>query len=316
MNLPLVSIGIISYNSELFIAECIESCLSQTYPNIEIIIADDASTDRTPSIVRRYCEMHPDRLTFLRSTVNSGVAFNFNQAAKASKGEWFKPIAGDDVLDKNCIEIFLNEIFKQNIKSGILFGRIRAFKNTGTEVYVSTTPSFFDAPLNKRLELLLISNQFPAPGSFINSLTLKNLGFAHERYKFIEDYPLWIKACMAGVPFYAVDSVVVNYRIHDSLSISVHKIGNADYYKSYLLFSREILWPKRKNVAHLMSAQEFIVLNFKLLSIFYFDNKKTTSYRILEKFVKLFMFYSLYEWVKQLIVNVPLKKYLPKPRRP
>ena len=47
---PLVSIMIITYNQEEFIAETIESCLSQTYENIEIIVGDDASKDRTPSI--------------------------------------------------------------------------------------------------------------------------------------------------------------------------------------------------------------------------------------------------------------------------
>ena len=49
---PLVSVAIITYNQEMFIADCVDSVLNQTYENITISIADDASSDATPSIVR------------------------------------------------------------------------------------------------------------------------------------------------------------------------------------------------------------------------------------------------------------------------
>lgn len=51
---PLVSIAIITYNQKEYLRECIESCLSQDYPNIEIVIADDCSTDGTQAMLRDY----------------------------------------------------------------------------------------------------------------------------------------------------------------------------------------------------------------------------------------------------------------------
>ena len=109
---PLISIGIISFNNENYIKACIESCLSQTYKNIEIIIADDASTDNSMRIIKEYALLYPSKITFISSQENYGIATNFNNAVKASKGEWFKPIACDDVLFEDCVENYMKEVIK------------------------------------------------------------------------------------------------------------------------------------------------------------------------------------------------------------
>jgi glycosyltransferase involved in cell wall biosynthesis len=67
--LPLVSIGVPAYNGAQHLAEALESARSQDYPNLEIIIVDDASTDKTEAICRRFAAIDP-RIRYIRSPRN------------------------------------------------------------------------------------------------------------------------------------------------------------------------------------------------------------------------------------------------------
>lgn len=102
MNYPLVTIAIPTYNrADRFLKEAIESALSQTYPNLEIIVADNCSTDDTESIVRSY----PDRrLKYVQHQKNIGGNNNFNYCLKKAKGAYFFLLHDDDLIDKDFIE--------------------------------------------------------------------------------------------------------------------------------------------------------------------------------------------------------------------
>ncbi|MDW8464042.1 MAG: glycosyltransferase family 2 protein [Geminocystis sp.] len=95
----LISIITPTYNHEDFIEDCIESVLLQTYDNWEMIIVDDASTDRTPEIVSEYAQKDK-RIKFIRHKENYGP-FNldrtYNEALELAKGEWIAILEGDDV---------------------------------------------------------------------------------------------------------------------------------------------------------------------------------------------------------------------------
>ena len=61
MDLPFISVAIITYNQKVFLEECIESILNQDYPNFEIIVADDCSQDGTKEMLLDYDKMYPNR---------------------------------------------------------------------------------------------------------------------------------------------------------------------------------------------------------------------------------------------------------------
>lgn len=93
--LPLVSIMIPTYNQEEYIAEAIESALAQDYPNLEIIVADDCSTDQTGPIAMRYT--HDSRLIYHRNQKNLGRVGNYhNTAHNVATGDWAVNLDGDD----------------------------------------------------------------------------------------------------------------------------------------------------------------------------------------------------------------------------
>src|SRR3954470_9957348 len=75
---PLITIGLPCYNSEKYLVQSIESLLSQTYGNFVLIISDNASTDRTEEICRRYAAADA-RVRYVRNPVNIGMSGNFNR---------------------------------------------------------------------------------------------------------------------------------------------------------------------------------------------------------------------------------------------
>ncbi|MEH1804683.1 glycosyltransferase family 2 protein [Nostoc sp.] len=107
-NQPRLSIGLPVYNGEKFLKEAIDSLLAQTFEDFELIISDNASTDKTEEICRAYVEQD-QRICYYRNDKNIGCAGNFNRVLKLSSGEYFKWAAHDDLHSpdfiKKCVEV-------------------------------------------------------------------------------------------------------------------------------------------------------------------------------------------------------------------
>ena len=95
-----VSVTIVTYNSGRFIKRCLESVLAQRYPNTEIIIVDNASTDGTVDILEQFV----DRCRVVYNDENIGFAAAQNQAIAISSGEWVLTLNPDVLLLPNFIK--------------------------------------------------------------------------------------------------------------------------------------------------------------------------------------------------------------------
>ena len=98
-----VSIGMPIYNVEKFIRKSIESILSQTYSNFELIISDNASTDKTSEICEEYKKKDP-RIRYFHHPKNRGPTWNFNFVLKEAKSKYFMWAAADDIRHPEFIE--------------------------------------------------------------------------------------------------------------------------------------------------------------------------------------------------------------------
>jgi glycosyltransferase involved in cell wall biosynthesis len=105
---PKLSVGLAVYNGDNFLERAIQSILSQTYTDFELILSDNASTDRTEEICRKYAA-HDQRVRYHRNVVNIGGANNENQTFNMARGEYFRLAAHDDycapTLFEKCMEI-------------------------------------------------------------------------------------------------------------------------------------------------------------------------------------------------------------------
>jgi glycosyltransferase involved in cell wall biosynthesis len=95
-----VSVCIPTYNAAKYLRECIESVLSQTFNDFEIVVSDNASSDATCAIVSSYSD---SRIRLHRLEQNQGMAFNFNHAASQAHGEFVKFLCADDLLESECL---------------------------------------------------------------------------------------------------------------------------------------------------------------------------------------------------------------------
>src|SRR5690348_16440326 len=95
---PRVSIGLPVFNGENFIADAIASVLGQTLTYVELVIQDNASTDRTAEICADFAA-RDRRVRYFRNPTNLGLAPNYNLAFHNSRGHYFKWLAHDDYLE-------------------------------------------------------------------------------------------------------------------------------------------------------------------------------------------------------------------------
>ena len=107
-----VSIGLPVFNGENYLEEALDSILAQTHSDFELIISDNASTDRTEEICRAYTA-RDERIRYFRNGTNLGAAKNFNRVFELSSGEYFKWAAHDDLCTpeylERCVEILDRE---------------------------------------------------------------------------------------------------------------------------------------------------------------------------------------------------------------
>ncbi len=106
---PRVSIGMPVYNGENFLKESLDSILAQTFEDFELIISDNASTDRTEGICREYAAKD-QRIRYYRNEQNLGGAGNHNRVFELSNGEYFKWAHHDDLCAPEFLERCVEEL--------------------------------------------------------------------------------------------------------------------------------------------------------------------------------------------------------------
>jgi glycosyltransferase involved in cell wall biosynthesis len=101
---PRVSVGMPVYNSERYVAQAIESHLRQTFTDFELIISDNASTDRSGEICRSFADKDP-RIKYHRFAENIGAAGNFRQCFQLAQGEYFRWTPSDDLVGPDLLKL-------------------------------------------------------------------------------------------------------------------------------------------------------------------------------------------------------------------
>lgn len=137
-HIPKVSIGMPVYNGEKFIRKALDSLLTQTFTDFELIISDNASTDATAEICKEYAAKDA-RIRYVHHSINRGSVWNFNFVLKEACEEFFMWAAADDQWGNEWICSLLNKL--QMSKADAVFGRI---------IQVNEASQFVDHPANYR----------------------------------------------------------------------------------------------------------------------------------------------------------------------
>ena len=211
MACPKVSVFVITYNQEHYVRETLDSIVAQDYPNMEIVVADDASTDGTPEILREYDRNHPGRFKLVLSERNGGITINSNRGFFACTGEYVNFMGGDDVM---------------------LPGKIRkqvAVLEADSKASVCVTAAdVFDSETNKTLfihpctvnglgeygprEIVRVNNCVLGSTALARRAMCPPGGF-DERIPVVSDFLFYVETSVRG-PVKVLDEVLWRYRRH------------------------------------------------------------------------------------------------------
>ena len=178
-----VSIIIPVYNAEKTIAKCLESLINQTYQNLEIIVINDGSTDKTDAIIKKY---HDKRLNYIKRT-NSGIGITRNIGIEKATGDYLMFIDADDYLDLKAIEILVNNALTTKADL-VVFNYILVTKSRNINI---TIPEFKPSSLKENPDLLININMSPWNKLYKKSLFKTNRFIVGLKY---EDGPTTIQA--------------------------------------------------------------------------------------------------------------------------
>jgi len=208
---PKVSIVIPVYNGANFLTEAVDSALSQSYNNIEIIVINDGSDDanETDKIARSYGDM----IQYYHKK-NGGVASALNLGIQKMSGDYFSWLSHDDVYDNNKIETQIDYLNIKGIKEIITFGN---FKLIDSESRVIN-----EIRINKKylgnIFLTILSLTIHGCTLLIPRKCFETIGGFSENIMTVQDNHMWLKMAKAGYRFEFIPEFFVKCRIHPQQS--------------------------------------------------------------------------------------------------
>ena len=216
---PLVSIITPTYNSQEFLEQTIESIVNQTYKNWELIIVDDASSDKTLNIINNYVSEF-NNIQLIRNEMNLGAGVARNKGIQGAKGDFIAFLDSDDLWNPNKLEVQIKYMLKNHLdvcyssydlidlQGELLFKKVKALENLS-------------------YEKLLKSNYL---GNLTGIYNCKSLGkIMSPELRKRQDWLLWLKAIKrSNKPAVGIQESLAKYRVRKN-SISSNKLDLVKY---------------------------------------------------------------------------------------
>lgn len=224
---PLVSAVIIFLNEERFLAEAVDSVLAQTYPEFELFLVDDGSTDRSTEIARRYARENPGKIHYLEHDghANRGMSASRNLGISRAHGKYVAFLDADDIWLPEKLENQV-EIMDSHPEAGMTYGRTLIWYGwTGREDDRSRDyfyPLGFERdtmiyPCDQTVLLLRNRTQTPTTCSaFMRKEAIDSVGGFENAFRTLfEDYAFFLKFSLRHPVYVSVDCRA-RYRQHDT----------------------------------------------------------------------------------------------------
>ena len=205
----MVSIIITAYNVEAYLQQSVESCMNQTFKDIEIIIVEDCSTDSTPSIIEKLMKKD-ERIRLVQNDKNYGAGQSRRNGLDNAKGEYFLLLDGDDWIEPNFIEDLYNTAIETD--ADIVSGGIKVLREHGAydiTSYGNVVTEGYDKVIKFWKERIVFMN---------NKLIRTSL---HEKVpyctrRFVEDTPVIIPMLWYANKVVYIDNTGYNYRMQEN----------------------------------------------------------------------------------------------------
>ena len=232
MNNNLISVIMPVYNTEKYVRESIESVLSQTYKNIEIICINDGSIDHSLSILESY----GNKIIIINCKENCGQGEARNKGICIAKGEYLAFLDADDIWESKKLELQLNQ-FISNKSLDISFTNMKCFVSPELSEDIKSN---YLSPTN------IMPGYIPST-VFIKKASFKLVGYFDPKWKEGEFIDWLAKAKDFGLKQCLIQDILLKRRIHQTNTGAMKKKETRD---SYLKIIRESL-ERRKNIKNI-----------------------------------------------------------------
>lgn len=200
----MISFCLPTYNRAEYLAEAIESCLNQTYSDLELVIVDDGSTDSTPKLLEYY--QQKDARVEIVQTPNNGIASARNLAVSLAKGEYIAVMDSDDICGPDRLERQLKALGKG---ADVCYSSYLRADENGVVIDGVKAPK----PKDITKESLLTDQGIP----HVTILARKQCFVAHpylDKYRVNDDYRLCVDWVKAGYILTMIEDPLVIVRFH------------------------------------------------------------------------------------------------------
>lgn len=220
----LVSVIMPTFNRADFVCEAIESVLGQTYPNLELHVVDDGSTDETATLLKRY---EQDERFHYHYQENQGQAVARNHGLREAKGDFISFIDSDNIWVADCLEIQL-AIIQQKPDVDIVYGDLITINERGEELHRRNMGRHSGAIA----KYLIRDNSVSHNTTLVRRACFDQLGGFNEQQRRADDYDLWLRFS-ARFKYLYVPEFFARYRVMEN-QISSDKDGRFSANKEIL----------------------------------------------------------------------------------
>lgn len=224
-----ISVIVPCYNQEKYIKECLDSLVSQTFKDYEVIVIDDGSTDDSAEIVNEYVK-HNKNIRLIRQA-NQGVVVARNNAIKQAQGTYIYPLDADDVISPSCLEK-LCAAMEEN-KGDVIYSDVEYF-GLKNGLFLKKEPNVWN---------MSVGNQIVVSALYRKSDWEKYGGYDENMKNGLEDWEFWLNFIEDKKFFYCICETLMSYRISSfSRSRQINKQQNKKL-KRYVYKKHRFLFP-------------------------------------------------------------------------
>jgi glycosyltransferase involved in cell wall biosynthesis len=220
---PLVTIAIPTYNrAGSYLPGALKSALEQTYSNLEVIVADNCSTDGTEALVTA---LRDPRLRYFKQDQNIGANANVNFCVERARGKYLLILHDDDLIDRDFVEVCVEAAEEEAVEAGLVRTGMRVIDSTGNvlerypdEVGGFSTTEFFLGWFAGKTPMHLCCTLF-------NTAALRSIGGFRSEYRLFDDVIAEVKIA-AGWARVDIRDIKASFRRHGAQGTQLQSVAN------------------------------------------------------------------------------------------